>query len=128
MADAIAKIVEIFPKFAVLTNICFILFLILEIADDFDKIKKFVKRIFDFRKHVDTLLYAKKRKDYNKTLYSDDFLQWQMKIMDKIYAPLIDEANEELAKENSSAQIGITSLAFANSEEKPIHYESVPFV
>ena len=56
-----------------ITSIIFIIFLILNISDDFDKIKQFVKRMLNFRKHVDTLIYSNKRGKYNDCLlYTSD--------------------------------------------------------
>lgn len=74
MIEIVSKITQFFPKLAVLTNFTLVIFLILQISDDFGKIMNFLNKVFDFRKHVDTLFYAKKRKKYNKVLYSNDFL------------------------------------------------------
>lgn len=83
-------IVDYFPDIATyFTGIVFVIFLILNISDDFDKISGFVKRIFNLRKHVDTLIYAKKRKKYNKILYDNEYLKWQQTIIENIYGVLM---------------------------------------
>ena len=97
MKDLAQMIGKQFPQFAsAVTGIIFIVFLILQISDDFDKILKFISRLFDFQKYIDKLIYKKKREHYNKVLSDHNFLRWQNEIMKIIYDPLIRAKNEEL--------------------------------
>lgn len=120
-------IVDYFPDIATyFTGIVFVIFLILNISDDFDKISGFVKRIFNLRKHVDTLIYAKKRKKYNKTLYDNEYLKWQQTIIEKIYGDLITAKNAEFEREYEGKDfvphIDFTRL---NLQDKSQTYEAV---
>lgn len=111
-----------FPQFATtVTSIIFIVFLILQISDDFDKILKFISKLFDFRRYVDKLIYKEKREHYNKVLSNHNFLKWQSEVMKVIYEPLIKKKNEELKKYGAS--IGITTIGLGN--EKKYEYESI---
>lgn len=122
MKDLAQMIGKQFPQFAsAVTGIIFIVFLILQISDDFDKILKFISRLFDFRKYIDKLIYKKKREHYNKVLSDHNFLRWQNEIMKIIYDPLIRAKNEELKKYGAS--IGITKIALENG--KKYEYESI---
>ena len=61
--DIAQLISNYFPRFAtILTTVLFVVFMILNISQDYDKIVSFVKRIFDFRRHIDSLFYENKRK------------------------------------------------------------------
>lgn len=120
-------IVEYFPNVAaVFTEIVFVIFLILNISDDFDKISGFVKKIFNLSKHVDTLIYARKRNEYNKTLYDNDYLEWQQTIIEKIYADLIEVKNIEFERMYKDKEF-VPHVDFTKLEiqDKSQIYESV---
>ncbi|MCR4740756.1 MAG: hypothetical protein K5886_10925 [Lachnospiraceae bacterium] len=113
-----------FPQFAsALTGIIFIVFLVLQISDDYDKIVKFIKRLFDFRKYIDTLIYKKKREGFNRVLADHDFLGWQFELMKVIYGPLIEKKDEELKKHGGS--IGFSTIKLDDSNGRSYSYESV---
>ncbi len=109
-----------------ITSIIFIIFLILNISDDFDKIKQFVKRMLNFRKHVDTLIYSNKRGKYNDTLSTYKYLDWQNKVIQKIYGVLIEEKQSEFLKNHKEndfiPSINLTKLRIGEKEET---YESI---
>ena len=117
MVEVINKMTQFFPGLAVIANIIFIVFLVLQIADDYDKIMAFLKKVFDFRRHLDTLFWANKRKRYNKVLYSKDYLKWQNEIMKKIYGPLIERVKTE-----KKLDINFTSIKLEDLKEE---YEAV---
>lgn len=121
--DIAQLISNYFPRFAtILTTILFVVFMILNISQDYDKIVSFVKRVFDLRRHIDSLFYENKRKKMNKTLYQKDYLEWQKDILSIIYSGLIEEKNEELQKLNSNCSIGFTEIDVKNDKNT---YESI---
>lgn len=111
---------------AVAANIIFIVFLILNISDDFDKIAGFIKRVLDIRNHWDKLIYARIRENYNKTLIAEEFISWQYKVMQKIYQPLIDEKRQQWG-----LKINMTKLVIGQKEKLfesiTLHLKPVPF-
>ncbi|MGP1489281.1 MAG: hypothetical protein ACTTIX_08735 [Peptoanaerobacter stomatis] len=128
MNDLISLVKSYFPQTAkLLTSVAFLVFLILNISDDFNKITNLIKKIFDYRKHIDTLIYSRKRKAYNKKLYDKDFLSWQLEIMKKIYEPLINKKNDSLNKQFNGCQeiphISLTKLCFCDKFIK--EYEAI---
>lgn len=125
MIDAISKLTEFFPNLGIITNIILVVFLILGISDDFDKIKAFIKKIFDFRNHIDKLIYSKRRTEYNKTLYSEEYMEWQYKVLKKVYESLIEKANGELFLKNETIHLDFTKIDFENSKDEPMYFESV---
>jgi hypothetical protein len=123
LADLIA---QHFPKWAaIITESIFVLFLVLQISDDFDKVKAFIKRLFDFRRYVDKIIYAKRREQYNKVLSSREYLDWQNKILKTIYGDLIEKKNRQFKEkypDQKNLQISITELELDNHKYQ---YESV---
>lgn len=128
MKDFVQLISVYFPQIATfITEVIFVVFLILNISEDFDKIAGFVNKIFDVRKHIDSLIYAKKRKNYNKTLYQSEYLNWQKAVLDKIYGELIEEKNKEFrklyAQDDFIPQIKFSEIVF--NDIKRHSYEAI---
>lgn len=105
-----------FPAFAKeITNIVFIVFLVLNILDDYDKIKNFCMRLLDVQKHIDKLFYTRKRNVYNQILSSDKFIDWQCKVIKMIYEPLVEIKKQKI-------DVNFTNL---NIEGLQREYESI---
>ena len=101
------------PKVA---YIVFVVFLVLNISDDFDKIISFIKRLLNFQRHVDKLYYVKKRNKYNRELCTPEFIKWQMELLEKIYNPIIE------MKRNQGWEINFTELDIDGIKQK---YEGI---
>ncbi|MBE6349817.1 MAG: hypothetical protein E7062_03570 [Spirochaetaceae bacterium] len=96
MNDLVEIIATHIPFIATtITHIVFLIFLLLNISDDFEKIKTFVKKMLNFRKHLDRIYFSKKRDKYNKVLSSSDFIKWQFELINKLYSPLIRMKQEQ---------------------------------
>jgi len=96
MNDLVEIINTHIPSIAsIITHIVFFIFLILNISDDFAKIKSFIKKLLNFRKHVDKIFYSKKREKYNKESCSSDFIKWQVALMKKLYSPLLKDKQKQ---------------------------------
>ena len=55
----------------------------------------FIKKLLNFRKHVDKIFYSKKREKYNKESCSSDFIKWQVALMKKLYSPLLKDKQKQ---------------------------------
>lgn len=117
MNDLAALIQTYFPSIAgTVTSIVFFVFLILNLWDDIEKIKSFVKNLLNVRSHIDKMYYSKKRSKYNKELIDPKFIKWQMKVLEKIYGPLIEK------KRTQGWDINFTELEIDGIKQK---YESI---
>lgn len=117
MEEFVNIISERFPEIAtVLTGVVFFIYFILNMSEFCEKVSDFIKKLFDVQKALDFFIYSHRRKKYDKTLSSDEFLKWQKEILWKIYNPLIEEKNNELKERNAitgnSASIKITEMKF----------------
>ena len=83
---------------------------------DIEKIKSFVKNLLNVRSHIDKMYYSKKRSKYNKELIDPKFIKWQMKVLEKIYGPLIEK------KRTQGWDINFTELEIDGIKQK---YESI---
>ena len=117
MSDLVELIQMYIPSIAgAVTTGVFLLFLVLNISEDFDKIVSFFKRLLNLQKHIDTIYYSKKRGKYNKELIDPDYIKWQMNVLEKIYHPLINR------KKTQGWDINITELQIGELKQK---YEAI---
>lgn len=124
MEDIVDIISKPFPLFAAkLTTILFVIYLVLRITDDYDKIKKVVIRVLDVRKHIDTIIYKNLRKHYDRILESKDYLEWQRKAMTIIYGDLIKKLRKRF-EDDKNIYINMTTLDFPD-DNRSFSYEAV---
>lgn len=100
----------------VATSIVFLIFLVLNISEDFDKIVCFGKRVLNVQRYLDKLYYSKKRRKYNEELIDSEFIKWQMELLEKIYNPLIRKKQEQ------GWNINLTELEIGGIKQK---YEAI---
>lgn len=78
-----------------------ILIFIIEFKKNWDSIKSICISIYKFFKNiVFRAISNHKRRKYNKCVSTIEFLEWQKKLLDKIYNPIIEKYNSTEDKEN----------------------------
>ena len=122
--DLLQKYIPNIPVLVI--TILVIVYLFLQLVDNFNKVKEAILTVLDGTKFFDRILWGHIRRKYDKTLASEDFLQWQNKVLKKIYRPYIDATQDILVQQewnNDIAKINFSQVEFG--DEDTWDYESV---
>ena len=104
----------ILSAFAGATTVGLVLTTIINYADIVTGIYSLFRKAFSVRNVLEKIYYKGKREKYYKSLCDKRYIEWQLRVLETIYGPIIEKDNV----------VEFTRLKIGNADRK---YESVTF-